>query len=1178
LDVPDPLLPYIGRLGAEVLGKALFWDMQVGSDNVQSCGTCHFHAGIDNRTRNQLNPGHLGGDFTLQVKGPNQAVVATDFPFHKGGQDDLVNDANDVMSSMGVRFRQFVDIPAPGPAAFGPAANGVAAVLPDIGAAGADPIPVFQDLRRVEPRNTPTMHSAAFNFDNFWDGRARFHFNGGSVFGPSDPQFHIFIDNGAGLEGTTNGHLRPDLLVEDPEMAEQPVRIKFSSLASQAQGPPLSDFEMSFAGRNWPKLGKKMLQDGVTPLANQLVAPDDSRLGPFSNQGGELCVALGRPTAAGKPGLCATYPELIRLTFSREYWNNIDSHLAGAPAPCSASAVNGAVTPAGCDPFDGYVLSVAAGSAPAADTNQFSQLEANFSLFFGLAVQMYEQLLIPDDTPFDQFMDANPKAANAVGQPGEQGVLFPTLVRGLVDTGACPTGTTRLGALCFPDLAKFGPDELFGFDIFGGANLTAALPPGPASAGRSGIQRNPVHTLADGSQIAVGSNPFNRSARCMLCHAGPEQTDHTINFAHGLLKGDAEVENPTPPSVPDPRIPSSFPNGLLPAPEATGPFKVVSGFVLADEVEEPAQDAVESEPRNMAVFDDPLTSWDDRIISQPSHFAFGDQGIYNIGVRPFTDDIGRGGNDPWGWPLSSSAMALKNIGGAAFEPCDLSTNVACEMTGFNPTLPGGGLFAPTGADQRVNPGLAMAPVTPRLPGYLAPWTNNLPAGELHPQIDELAFSPNTITPPNGGPAIEFGEVLFGADVHCGFYDPALYGVNGVPVAPNFGWGPNPVTFPGAGNVCPNSQSTVPNNIGMGTPNAYAPGSLVFPLHGTSPVPNRVVRMGAFKAPQLRNVELTGPYFHSGSVATLRQVVDFYMEGGEFPRTNAEHRDAHIINVEQQVFSFGRSTGADLLPFADALPDPGFQYDSMPDTDHPTTPEYATPEDAKVALVKFLMSLTDERVRFERAPFDRPELFVPVDGAAPDNTLGRVDLEVKSTGAAPLFRKVPVVGAGGHSTPLLAFLSAPGLTMNNVPSPIRGGVPLTISGTVEAGITPTVTMSTSAAIGAVSSAGADWSSELSGMPAGINTITVNAADLAGNPAASVTASTNVIFPDGSFSGTGAVSVLDALKALRIAAGLIPASAVTAEEKLHGDVAPLGAPDNVIDVNDALLILKKAVGLV
>ena len=36
-------------------------------------------------------------------------------------------------------------------------------------------------------------------------------------------------------------------------------------------------------------------------------------------------------------------------------------------------------------------------------------MEANFSLFFGLSVQAYESLLIPDHTPADRFFDANPQ-------------------------------------------------------------------------------------------------------------------------------------------------------------------------------------------------------------------------------------------------------------------------------------------------------------------------------------------------------------------------------------------------------------------------------------------------------------------------------------------------------------------------------------------------------------------------------------------------------------------------------------------------------------------------------------------------------------------------------------------------------------------------------------------------
>lgn len=54
--------PIVGRFSqfikneqaAIALGKALFWDMQLGSDGIQACATCHFHAGADSRIRNQI--------------------------------------------------------------------------------------------------------------------------------------------------------------------------------------------------------------------------------------------------------------------------------------------------------------------------------------------------------------------------------------------------------------------------------------------------------------------------------------------------------------------------------------------------------------------------------------------------------------------------------------------------------------------------------------------------------------------------------------------------------------------------------------------------------------------------------------------------------------------------------------------------------------------------------------------------------------------------------------------------------------------------------------------------------------------------------------------------------------------------------------------------------------------
>ena len=945
------------REAAELLGKALFWDMQIGSDGVQACGSCHFHAGVDNRTRNQLNPGVMGGDLTLQVRGPNEDVEASDFPFHKLVDPDIpgepllnpgnvIRDSNDIMSSMGVsRFKEFVDIPPVGNASFGPPSSigGIRPLLPDIGNIVPDPIPVMEGLRRIEPRHTPTFHAAAFNFDNFWDGRARFHFNGGSVFGPSDPFHHIFVSVLGQLQPMTHPD-ESDMPLDQWIGGDAPVRIKFSSLASQAVGPPLSEFEMSFLGRNWGKIGKKILQNNVVPLANQLVAVDDSVLGPFSNQGGSECIAESHPTAVGMPGLCTTYPDMIEDAFEDVLWNKENKHLR--------------IVPDETDGFDGVRLDIFNGPADPFDTNQVTQMEGNFSLFFGLSVQAYEQLTIPDDTPFDQFMDLNPRAAFGIAQPGEQLTLAPELVPGLVGPITLVPG--------------FGEDELFGFDIFSGGNITAALP--------VGSDRNP-----DG----FGANPFLRTARCMLCHLGPEQSDHTINVNHGIFIAGTEFELTAPGE-----------------PEPAGSAALVTGFVLAEELEEPAQDGVEVENRNFAIIEplqvaeyNPEFADFAARIGLPAGVAFQDNGIYNVGLRPTDEDIGRGADDPFGWPLALASLALKNLGGVDFEPCDTPGDVCTgAMSNFDPDIDlGGGLFEETGGGlfypgttytlQSINPGLGVEPAMPLLPEYLAEWTNNLPAFELHPQIDEMAFAPNTISHP---PAVEFAENQFGTDQNCIFVgDPN----NPEDVATN-DWGPR----------CPSIQSGVPNNFDP-------------ILNGTYPLPNMVARNGAFKVPQLRNVELTGPYFHTGSYLTLRQVTDFYIRGGDFPITNAQDRDPNLVDVRVQAFGFGGTS--ELVPInVDGVPDSFSIYDAMPDTDHATTPEpeNSTPEEAVEAIVKFLLALTDDRVKFERAPFDHPEIFVPVDGTAPENTGGRAALA-----ADPLFRQVGASGSGGIGTPVPNFL-------------------------------------------------------------------------------------------------------------------------------------------------------------
>src|SRR3712207_9129255 len=98
------------------------------------------------------------------------------------------------------------------------------------------------------------------------------------------------------------------------------------------------------------------------------------------------------------------------------------------------------------------------------------------------------------------------------------------------------------------------------------------------------IRRPPRSTLFPYTTLFRSSNPFLRTARCMLCHLGPEQTDHTINVNFGLLLSDTEFELP-PPGEPEP----------------TGPSRTVTGFFLADEVSRSEEHTSELQSRQYLV-------------------------------------------------------------------------------------------------------------------------------------------------------------------------------------------------------------------------------------------------------------------------------------------------------------------------------------------------------------------------------------------------------------------------------------------------------------------------------------------------------------------------------------------------------------------------------------------------
>jgi cytochrome c peroxidase len=53
----------------------------------------------------------------------------------------------------------------------------------------------------------------------------------------------------------------------------------------------------------------------------------------------------------------------------------------------------------------------------------------------------------------------------------------------------------------------------------------------------------------------------------------------------------------------------------------------------------------------------------------------------------------------------------------------------------------------------------------------------------------------------------------------------------------------------------------------------------YPDAGLEAHTHRASDMGAFRAPTLRNIAVTAPYMHDGSIATLAEVIDFYNAGG-----------------------------------------------------------------------------------------------------------------------------------------------------------------------------------------------------------------------------------------------------------------------------------------------------------
>jgi len=83
-------------------------------------------------------------------------------------------------------------------------------------------------------------------------------------------------------------------------------------------------------------------------------------------------------------------------------------------------------------------------------------------------------------------------------------------------------------------------------------------------------------------------------------------------------------------------------------------------------------------------------------------------------------------------------------------------------------------------------------------------------------------------------------------------------------------------------------------------------------------------MGRFKAPSLRNVALTAPYMHDGSIATLEGVVAHYERGGRLIGEGPFAGDGRLSPYKSEFvtgFELTAQERADLIAFLESLTDP-----------------------------------------------------------------------------------------------------------------------------------------------------------------------------------------------------------------------------------------------------------------
>ncbi len=880
---------------AEALGKALFWEMRAGSDFRRrkdgdfvgtACASCHFQHGMDARRRHSERiPYVVWKEYPIDTAhGLEFGVAQLPFdPLKSAVHDTPLNDGSPlttVVGSQGVERRKFAGLNTQAPGATG-----------DWQSETPGPMPttrrytnVLEEWKMFYEGHDPSKQA----FRQITSRNSPTIINSGF----SDRLFH---DGRA--ESTFNGFsifgdFEDRQVLYRAATAGDPVPVKVAilkaALASQAVGPIVNEVEMSYEGRTFHDVANKLLNYKI--LEHQTISETDAVLGKY---------AKDRPT----------YRELIERAFRREWWDS--------PVQVSLELTE------------------------AKDDKGLLEV-ANFSLFWGLSILIYESELVSNNSPFDAMMMGNPKPVNDRWEQVKS-KLEPVYLDRARTENPPPAGVA-------PPKHKNGSSVFqHGFRVFmnrgciechSGPLFSEVYERIPEVENRVPIAKDLHRTLMPmplADSIPFHDRPFHeqilRQIGMAISSASGLELARVTPIARALeqLRFDSQGNTKELKKLIEDRLKDLVANANDRAALAEKISKLLKRYEV-ERVNHLGGRKFFSEDDRIAVVEplvEPLLVElmpipEKQIETRPimpfvgpyaerrqlkPNYAFYDLGFYNLGVSPPRFDRGIGAiaeleeHELYDKNLNAAIAALSTPKAAIAMKADrgllLQQMKSAKPEGVGELDKDSVVAIKTALEGIVSIDVSVQQSASGAAGSAYRIKRSKPRAST-PQAQALPP-----TDANATTQIVFSDQSWD---RIGLRDEEG----------------NDTRNRSAVHFLSRSRALVLSEVPWGLRKPF--------LHD-----NELAFWGAFRTPSLRNVELTAPYMHNGRLSSLQEVVEFYDRAGDIPR----HRDYN------------------------------------PDK-HPEIVDLDMTIDDKLALQFFLMCLTDEAVRNHQAPFDHPSLNI-VDG-------------------------------------------------------------------------------------------------------------------------------------------------------------------------------------------------------